>query len=146
MFEWKTAVQLPADGLPTVGQSSVYYQVKATTKIRGWPDPSKAAKVKTVSARLATEPAHPQLPSPQETSGGLVFLAKGQPAPEGVDITTTGSGIWRWILLCFAGLGLGIPGVALWVDKPSIPFAIMGIAGALVLVLSLVGFFFKLFR
>ncbi len=99
----RTAVRLPPDGLPSVGDK-VYYKIHAKLDVKGWPNASSEVKLKTVGATVqdATEP--PPTDPPWETSPGLVFARQGTALPAGVEAPASGTGLWGWILLCLAGV------------------------------------------
>ena len=144
VFTMRTAVKLPRDGLPSVGDG-VYYKVKASADVLGWPDPSAEFKIKTVGALVETDPAAPAHDHPQETSPGLVFAARGQDLPEGVEAPTSGSGLWGWILLSLAGVTMAAVGIGLWLDRPTgWPLLIGAVIGLALLGAGLAGFFRKL--
>lgn len=143
VFTWKTAVKLPRDGLPAI-HNTVYYQLKASAEMPGWPDPSAEIRIKTVGIRVEGDPEAPEHPQAQETSPGLIFAAPGQPLPSGVEAPSSGSGLWGWIGLSLAGVALGCAGVGIW-DSTYYPWGwILVPLGIGALVWGVVGFFRKL--
>lgn len=135
VFEWRTAVQLPAGGLPSAGDVAVYYKVSATMKLRGWPDPTAESKVKTVSARLSVEPPPPESVSVVESSPGLAFVPRGEAAPPGVSVETQGAGaVWASLAAVTLGLVLLGGGAAVWSRAAdAVSFGAVGV-GVLLLV------------
>lgn len=133
-FEWRTAVRLPAGGLPSAG-AAVYYKVSATMKLRGWPDPTAESKIKTVSAQLAGEPQPPEAVGVNESSAGLAFVRKGEAPPSGVSVETQGAGA-VWAALAAVTLGVTLAGFGVSIGSRTTAgesFAAMGV-GVLLLV------------
>jgi len=144
VFTWRTGVKLPADGLASVGDS-VFYQVKATADVLGWPDPSAEVKVKTAGAKVEFSPAAPPHDHPRDTSPGLVFVPRGQAMPAGVEAPTSGSGLWGWIFICLVGVVALIGSGILLFEMSRAMMAVVAAASALAaLGAGLWGFFNKL--
>ena len=147
IVEWKTAVQIPHDGLPSVGGQTVYYSLKAKTNIRGIvTSPNAGVLVRTVGARLEGGPARPETPPIQESSGDIVFVPPGATAPPGVVAVIHGGGVWRWIALSTLGICAAVGGAAVSIDTPDPIFFVMLAAGLAALVAGLVGFWIALYR
>ncbi len=146
LFEYRTAIQVPREGLPAVDESTVYYRVNATAEIRGWPDPGAQKDLDVVSLRLDSMPRSPAGVAPQATSQGVVFVPKGANPPPNVDIATAGTTIWWWIITPILGMAMTIAGGLLLVDTASLLFVGLAAVGFALLVGGLVGFVVTLFR
>ncbi len=144
----RSAVQLPLDGMPCLGTGSVYYELKATAEIKGWPDPSATEKIPVLGATLETEGTPPPAVPVKESSRDVIVLATGERPPLGVDISTAMGAIWLWLFMPVLGLGLGIGGLFAHFEGiatvEGVP--VLLVAGAAILVLGLLGLFAKIFR
>lgn len=109
---WRTAIELPIDGLPTAGQRQIYYTLTAKAALRGFPDAEATTTLATLGARLLGPSPTGPLPAPEESSGDVVFLRRGEPPPAGIDSATRETRLWGWSALAAGGALVGALGVA----------------------------------